>query len=223
MCYWTSVTRGQNPAAINAGHVLNEFFRFHSLFHAAQHTSSCFHLVALYSLYVFVVVMHHCVHLIWPCHVQYVLWSDLINKSLFLHLHQFHWFSSLLMSRWFHTESDHPMTATDVRVHYLHSWSWMMKCFPSVVSEWRKWKTLNQSHAILPHWIWFWVCFLRSGEARSLCSYSLERKPPQTSKYIETVNAHISRCFLFGSNLSIGNSESSKGIHICTTMLLALL
>ncbi len=89
----------------------------------------------------FCVVMHHCVHLIWPCHVQYVLWSDLINKSLFLHLHQFHWFSSLLMSRWFHTESDHPMTATDVRVHYLHSWSWMMKCFPSVVSEWRKWKT----------------------------------------------------------------------------------
>lgn len=136
MCYWTSVTRGQNPAAINAGHVLNEFLRFHSLFHAAQHTSSCFHSVALYSLYVFVVVMHHCVHLIWPCHVQYVLWSDLINKSLFLHLHQFHWFISLLMSRWFHTESDHPMTSTDVRVHYLHSWSWMMKCFISVSLQW---------------------------------------------------------------------------------------
>ncbi len=59
-------------------------------------------------------------------------------------------------------------------------------------------------------------------QARSLCSDSLERKPPQTSKYIETANAHISSCFLFGSNLSIGNSESSKGIHICTTMLLAI-
>lgn len=86
------------------------------------------------------------------------IFTVLINNSLFLHLHQFHWFISLIMSRWFHTESDHSMTATDVRVHYLHSWSRMMKClhkcFPSVISEWRKWKNLNQSHAVLPQWIW---------------------------------------------------------------------
>lgn len=109
------------------------------------------------------------------------IFTVLINNSLFLHLHQFHWFISLIMSRWFHTESDHSMTATDVRVHYLHSWSQMMKClhkcFPSVISEWRKWKKNSTNH--MPSCpSESGVCFSKSGEARTAQFWFSGKKTP---------------------------------------------
>lgn len=86
-------------------------------------------------------------------------------KSLFFAF-TFHLFISSPFScphRWFHTES----------VHYLHSWSWMMKClrklFPSVISRWRKWKPLTITCHLAPM-NQFLCVFLnsRSGDARRL-------------------------------------------------------